>query len=77
MIQGRLEEGTSDSATALLVQRRVADAEIAAERLGVLVLTARSSERADTLTLHLPHAPAPAARQPAADTGRHHRDAAP
>ncbi|MFD7941944.1 FUSC family protein [Streptomyces sp. NPDC059744] len=60
MIQGRLEEGTSDSATALLVQRRVADAEISAERLGVLVLTARSSERADTLTLHLPHAPAPA-----------------
>lgn len=60
MIQGRLEEGTSDSATASLVQRRVADAEIAAERLGVLILTARSAERADTLTLHLPHAPVPA-----------------
>jgi uncharacterized membrane protein YccC len=59
MIQGRLEEGTSDSATASLVQRRVADAEIAGERLGVLLLTARSAERADTLTLHLPHAPVP------------------
>ncbi|MFG2476117.1 FUSC family protein [Streptomyces fagopyri] len=61
MIQGQLAEGTSDSATASLVQRRVADAEIAAERLGVLLLTARSKERADTLTLHLPHAPVPAA----------------
>ncbi|MFE5022699.1 FUSC family protein [Streptomyces sp. NPDC056656] len=60
MIQGRLEEGTRDSATAALVQRRVADAEIAAERLGVLLLNARSAERADTLTLHLPHAPVPA-----------------
>ncbi|MFF2503239.1 FUSC family protein [Streptomyces sp. NPDC058067] len=59
MIQGRLEEGTRDSATASLVQRRVADAEIAAERLGVLLLNARSAERADTLTLHLPHAPLP------------------
>ncbi|MFE6800924.1 FUSC family protein [Streptomyces sp. NPDC057696] len=59
MIQGRLEEGTRDSATAALVQRRVADAEIAAERLGVLLLNARSAERADTLTLHLPHAPVP------------------
>ncbi|MFF4974199.1 FUSC family protein [Streptomyces sp. NPDC001083] len=59
MIQGRLAEGTSDSATASLVQRRVADAEIAAERLGVLLLTARSARRADTLTLHLPHAPVP------------------
>ncbi|MEU1039419.1 FUSC family protein [Streptomyces sp. NPDC005907] len=61
MIQGRLEEGTSDSAAASHVQRRVADAEIAAERLGVLLLTARSAERADTLTLHLPNAPVPAA----------------
>lgn len=59
MIQGQLAEGTSDSATASLVQRRVADAEIAAERLGVLLLTARSARRADTLTLHLPHAPVP------------------
>lgn len=61
MIQGRREEGTSDSATASLVQRRVADAEIAAERLSMLLLTARSAERADTLTLHLPHAPVPPA----------------
>ncbi|MFF1720543.1 FUSC family protein [Streptomyces sviceus] len=61
MIQGRLEEGTSDAAAARLVQRRVADAEIAAERLGLLLLSARSAERADTLTLHLPGAPAPRA----------------
>ncbi|SHH46537.1 Uncharacterized membrane protein YccC [Streptomyces sp. 3214.6] len=56
MIQGRLEEGTRDEAVARLVQRRIADAEIAAERLGLLLLTARSAERADTLTLHLPGA---------------------
>ncbi|MER7572441.1 FUSC family protein [Streptomyces sp. NPDC126514] len=61
MIQGRLEEGTADEATARLVQRRVADAEIAAERLGLLLLTARSAERTDTLTLHLPGAPVPTA----------------
>ncbi|MFC9289246.1 FUSC family protein, partial [Streptomyces sp. NPDC057052] len=59
MIQGRLEEGTPDEATARLVQRRIADAEIAAERLGLLLLTARGAERADTLTLHLPGAPLP------------------
>ncbi|MFF3849208.1 FUSC family protein [Streptomyces sp. NPDC002328] len=59
MIQGQLEEGTRDEATARLVQRRIADAEIAAERLGLLLLTARSAERADTLTLHLPGAPVP------------------
>ncbi|MFI7497930.1 FUSC family protein [Streptomyces sp. NPDC049687] len=59
MIQGRLEEGTPDEAVARLVQRRIADAEIAAERLGLLLLTARSAERADTLTLHLPGAPVP------------------
>ncbi|MFC8513016.1 FUSC family protein [Streptomyces sp. NPDC057257] len=59
MIQGRLEDGTADAAVARLVQRRVADAEIAAERLGLLLLTARSAERADTLTLHLPGAPVP------------------
>ncbi|MFV0137713.1 FUSC family protein [Streptomyces sp. HMX87] len=59
MIQSRLEEGTPDQPTARLVQRRIADAEIAAERLGLLLLTARSAERADTLTLHLPGAPAP------------------
>lgn len=68
MIQGRLEEGTADEATARLVQRRVADAEIAAERLGLLLLTARSAERADTLTMHLPGAPVPAGRRlPARD----------
>ncbi|MCX5257402.1 FUSC family protein [Streptomyces canus] len=66
MIQGRLEEGTSDEAAARLVQRRIADAEIAAERLGLLLLSARSAERADTLTLHLPGAPAPRAGRPMA-----------
>ncbi len=60
MIQGRLEDGTRDETTAALVQRRVADAEVAAERLGMLLLNARSAERADTLTLHLPDAPVPA-----------------
>ncbi|MFF0855960.1 FUSC family protein [Streptomyces sp. NPDC003280] len=59
MIQGRLTDGTSDEATARLLQRRIADAEIAAERLGLLLLTARSAERTDTLTLHLPGAPLP------------------
>ncbi|WP_020117920.1 FUSC family protein [Streptomyces canus] len=68
MIQGRLEEGTSDAAAARLVQRRVADAEITAERLGLLLLSAHSAERADTLTLHLPGAPAPrAGRMPGRD----------
>ncbi|MFD4789125.1 FUSC family protein [Streptomyces sp. NPDC058459] len=57
MIQGRLERGTSDEAMARLLRRRVADAEIAAERLGLMLLTARSAERTDTLTLHLPGAP--------------------
>ncbi|MED7821805.1 FUSC family protein [Streptomyces chiangmaiensis] len=60
MIQGWLEQGTSDEATARSVQRRIADAEITAERLGLLLLTARSTERADTLTLHLPGATLPA-----------------
>ncbi|MEV0096905.1 FUSC family protein [Streptomyces sp. NPDC050738] len=59
MIQGRLEEGTPDEATGALLQRRVADAEIATERLGMLLLNARSAEGANTLTLHLPHAPLP------------------
>ncbi|MFE9452880.1 FUSC family protein [Streptomyces sp. NPDC006739] len=59
MIQGRLEDGTSDPAVARLLQRRTADAEIAAERLGLLLLTARSAERTDTLTLHLPGAVLP------------------
>ncbi|MEN3583952.1 FUSC family protein [Streptomyces sp. ZYX-F-203] len=66
MIQSRLEEGTRDPAAARLVQRRIADAEIAAERLGLLLLRARSAERADTLTLHLPGAPAPSIALPAA-----------
>ncbi|MDH6629535.1 putative membrane protein YccC [Streptomyces sp. LBL] len=56
MIQSRLEDGTADKATARLLQRRIADAEIATERLGLLLLTARSAERADTLTMHLPGA---------------------
>ncbi|MGX1546190.1 FUSC family protein [Streptomyces adustus] len=59
MIQGRLEDGTSDPSVARLLQRRIADAEVTAERLGLLVLTARSTERATTLTLHLSGAPLP------------------
>lgn len=59
MIQDRLEQGTQDADKASLLQRRVADAEIATERLGMLLLNARSVEGADTLTLHLPHAPVP------------------
>ncbi|POX43313.1 hypothetical protein C3486_01855, partial [Streptomyces sp. Ru73] len=78
MIQGRLEEGTRDAATAARLQRRVADAEIAAERLGVTLLNARSAERADTITLHLPHAPVQVAehRMPTEDatTGTLRRD---
>ncbi|WP_260327520.1 FUSC family protein [Streptomyces sp. Ag109_O5-1] len=61
LIQGRLTDGTSDEAVARLVQRRIADAEIAAERLGLLLLTARGERRADTLTLHLPGAHLPSA----------------
>jgi uncharacterized membrane protein YccC len=58
MIQGRLEDGTRDPVTAALVQRRIADAEIAAERLGLLLLKARHRDIADTtLTLHLPDVP--------------------
>ncbi|MER5432553.1 FUSC family protein [Streptomyces sp. NPDC002588] len=59
MIHGQLEQGTPEASVARLVQRRIADAEITAERLGLLLLTARSAERADTLTLHLPGAPVP------------------
>ncbi|MGW0605706.1 FUSC family protein [Streptomyces sp. NPDC002644] len=62
MIQARLTEGTPDDRAASLVQRRIADAEIAAERLGLLILTARTAratEHADTLTLHLPGAALP------------------
>jgi uncharacterized membrane protein YgaE (UPF0421/DUF939 family) len=61
MIQAGLEEGMEDERTAELLQRRIAAAEIAAERLGVLLLGTRSAERSDTtLTLHLPDAPLPA-----------------
>ncbi|XUL93300.1 FUSC family protein [Streptomyces galilaeus] len=80
LIQGRLEDGTSDEAVARLVQRRIADAEIAAERLGLLLLTARSAERGHTLTLHLPGAPVPSAdrlpvRDETTDTLRHELEA--
>ncbi|MFI9650431.1 FUSC family protein [Streptomyces sp. NPDC052040] len=79
MIQARLDEGTSDESMARLVQRRIADAEITAERLGLLLLTARSAERADTITLHLPGAPVPSGRPlPMRDeaTATLHRDLA-
>ncbi|SEO08953.1 FUSC family protein [Actinacidiphila rubida] len=60
MIQAGLDEGMEDERTAELLQRRIAAAEIAAERLGVLLLGARSADHADTtLTLHLPDAPLP------------------
>ncbi|MGA5699062.1 FUSC family protein [Peterkaempfera bronchialis] len=63
MIQSRLEAGTPDARTAALVQRRVAEAEIATERLGILLLRALEPAGQDadyTLTLHLPgHLPAP------------------
>ncbi|MER5479155.1 FUSC family protein [Streptomyces sp. NPDC002734] len=83
MIQARLTEGTPDDRAASLVQRRIADAEIAAERLGLLILTARMTERAgaparaDTLTLHLPGAPLPeSGLQPVRDQAAEalHRD---
>ncbi|MFC9960743.1 FUSC family protein [Streptomyces nigra] len=65
LIQGRLSDGTADEAVARLVQRRIADAEIAAERLGLSLLRARGAERVDTLALHLPGAPVPSGgRQP-------------
>ncbi|AZQ39679.1 FUSC family protein [Streptomyces cyaneochromogenes] len=68
LIQGRLEEGTADESGARLIQRRVADAEITAERLGLSLLRARGAERVDTLTLHLPDAPVPSGgRQPVRD----------
>ncbi|MFG2352242.1 FUSC family protein [Streptomyces sp. NPDC048521] len=71
MIQGRLEDGTSDASVARLLQRRIANAEIAAERLGLLLLTARSAERTDTLTLHLPGAPLPSGGEsPVRDAAR-------
>jgi uncharacterized membrane protein YccC len=61
MIQGQLADGAMDEATARLLQRRIAEAEITAERLGLMLLTARGSEHADTLTLHLPGASLPSA----------------
>ncbi|MCL8017059.1 FUSC family protein [Streptomyces sp. AS02] len=68
LIQGRLEEGAADESGARLIQRRVADAEITAERLGLSLLRARGAERVDTLTLHLPDAPVPSGgRQPVRD----------
>ncbi|MFJ7071972.1 FUSC family protein [Streptomyces sp. NPDC098781] len=68
LIQGRLDIGAADEAEARLVQRRVADAEIAAERLGLSVLRARGAERVDTLAMHLPGAPVPSGgRQPVRD----------
>ncbi|WP_031480350.1 FUSC family protein [Streptomyces bicolor] len=68
LIQGRLADGAADEATARLIQRRVADAEIAAERLGLSLLRARGAERVDTMALHLPDAPVPSGgRQPVRD----------
>lgn len=68
LIQGRLVDGAADETGARLIQRRVADAEIAAERLGLSLLRARGAERVDTLTLHLPDAPVPSGgRQPVRD----------
>lgn len=67
MIQAGLDEGTDDPRAAALLQRRIAEAEIAAERLGILLINARSEHRADTLTLHLPGVPLPAPA-PAPDT---------
>ncbi|MFF4652847.1 FUSC family protein [Streptomyces sp. NPDC001380] len=68
MIQGRLETGTADACAASLVQRRIAEAEIGAERLGVLLLRALEpgGGGADhTLVLHLPdHLASPAAARP-------------
>lgn len=57
MIQARLENGAADPRTASLIQRRIAEAEIAGERLSVLLLKALLQQpRAQdvTLGLHLP-----------------------
>lgn len=57
MIQARLENGAADPRTASLIQRRIAEAEIAAERLSVLLLRGLLQQpRAQdiTLALHLP-----------------------
>jgi uncharacterized membrane protein YccC len=75
MIQSRLESGAHDPRVAALIQRRVAEAEIAAERLGVLLLRAlqQGGDVDYTLTLHLPGhlpgrntTPGPAERRDAA-----------
>ena len=67
MIQGRLADGTDDESVADLLQRRIVDAEIATERLGILVLNARSAGRTDTLALHLPDVPLPPPARPVGD----------
>lgn len=65
MIQGRLEDGTRDPAAAALLQRRIAEAEVAVERLGLLLLRTGGRDSSDTLTMHLPpRAVPPAARRP-------------
>ncbi|GCB53052.1 hypothetical protein SNL152K_10409 [Streptomyces sp. NL15-2K] len=76
MIQGRLEEGTADEATARLVQRRVADAEIAAERLG-LVAADRAQRRAGGHTDPASAGRARPGRRPAAGPRRGDRHVAP
>ncbi|MHA6765357.1 FUSC family protein [Streptacidiphilus sp. PAMC 29251] len=71
MIQARLESGMPDPYAASVLQRRIAEAEIAAERLGLLLLRAvRTSGGGDldqgmTLALHLPELNRPARRLPA------------
>ena|GEM_PF-572848 len=64
MIQGRLTIGTRDEATAALIQRRVVNAEVAAERLGLLLVNARSPERVDPVAMRLPGGPVPALTLP-------------
>ncbi|MGW4126298.1 FUSC family protein [Nocardia sp. NPDC004711] len=56
MIQSRLETGVEDQNTARLVQRRIAEAEIAAERLSIALLQALRPhpDSFSTLALHLP-----------------------
>jgi hypothetical protein len=64
MVQGRLSVGTPDQATAASVQRRVVNAEVAAERLSLLLVTARSAQRPNPVVLRLPGAPIPALARP-------------
>lgn len=58
LFQPRLEIGTVDRRTARLVQRRIAEAEIAAERTAILLLRALHPrpDSLSTLALHLPSA---------------------